>query len=190
MLRDFTAVTAGDHIDWITTSPAAIRLTLSSKVDQKARNWPSFFSAIRASIVLSISSLVMLPLSPYFRSPRASSAIAASMIPIEGMLTSAVLPLNSGLNSSTQLLISRPTRSGRMPRVSALEIVGMAVARPVGAAANSVDSTLSVYSTFTGRVPWRAMSEPSKLLPSRISGVMSPHILIFVMSTGCRLPDL
>ncbi len=38
MPRDFTAVIAGDHIDWITTSPEAIRLTLSSKVFQKARN--------------------------------------------------------------------------------------------------------------------------------------------------------
>ncbi len=33
-----TAATAGDHIDWITTSPDAIRLIDSSKVFQKARN--------------------------------------------------------------------------------------------------------------------------------------------------------
>ena len=61
-----TAATAGDHIDWITTSPEAIRLTDSSKVFQKARNWPSFLVLIRKSMVLSISALVMLPLSAYF----------------------------------------------------------------------------------------------------------------------------
>ncbi len=41
-----TAVTAGDHIDWITTSPEAIRLTDSSKVFHSARQWPAFFSSI------------------------------------------------------------------------------------------------------------------------------------------------
>ena len=59
-----TAVIAGDHMDWITTSPEAIRLTLSSKVFQKARNWPAFLASVKIAIVLSISSLVMLPLSP------------------------------------------------------------------------------------------------------------------------------
>ena len=32
---------AGDHMDWITTSPDAIRFTDSSKLFQKARNWPA-----------------------------------------------------------------------------------------------------------------------------------------------------
>lgn len=64
MPRARTAVTAGDHIDWITTSPEAIRLTDWSKVLQSARQWPARFSSISLSIVWSISSLVMLPLSP------------------------------------------------------------------------------------------------------------------------------
>ena len=105
MPRERTAVTAGDHIDCSTTSPEAIRLTDSSNVVQNARNWPCALGLGQDSIVLSISSLVMLPLSPYLMSPRASIAMAASMIPIEGTSTSAVLPLNSGLSSSAQLAI-------------------------------------------------------------------------------------
>ena len=60
-----TAVTAGDHIDWITVSPEAIRLTLSLKSFQKARNWPAFLASVRIFMVRSISALVMLPLSGY-----------------------------------------------------------------------------------------------------------------------------
>ena len=115
-----TAATAGDHIDWMTTSPEAIRLTLSSKDFQKARNWPSCLALIRKSIVLSISSLVMLPLSAYLMLPIASMIIAASMMPIDGMLRIEVLPLKAGSMMSAQVVISRPTRSGRMPSVSAL----------------------------------------------------------------------
>src|SRR6266852_3710566 len=115
-----TAETAGDHLDWITTSPEAIRLTDSSKVFQKARNWPSFLVLIRKSMVLSISALVMLPLSTYLAMPAASQIIAASMMPIEGMFRIDVLPLNLGSRMSFQLSILRPTRSGRMPSVSAL----------------------------------------------------------------------
>ena len=115
-----TAVTAGDHIDWITTSPEAIRFTDSSKVFQKARNWPSFLVLIRKSMVLSISGLVMLPLSPYLMMPADSQIIAASMMPIDGMLRIEVLPLNFGSRMSFHESILRPTRSGRMPSVSAL----------------------------------------------------------------------
>src|SRR6516165_486867 len=115
-----TAATAGDHIDWITTSPDAIRLTDSSKVFQKARNWPDFLVSIMKPIVLSISSLVMLPLSPYLMTPADSEIMAASMMPIDGMLRIDVLPLNFGSRMSFQLAMSRPTRSGRMPSVSAL----------------------------------------------------------------------
>ena len=115
-----TAVTAGDHIDWMTVSPEAIRLTLSLKSFQKARNWPAFLASVSTSIVMSISALVMLPLSGYLYLPIASTTIAASMMPIEGMLRIAALPLNSGLSSSAQLLIGRLIRSGRMPSVSAL----------------------------------------------------------------------
>src|SRR5690349_23851619 len=104
-----TAATAGDHIDWMTTSPEAIRLTDSSKVFQKARNWPAFLVSIRNEIVLSISSLVMLPLSPYLMIPADSQIIAASMMPIDGMLRIDVLPLNLGSRMSFQLAMSRPT---------------------------------------------------------------------------------
>ena len=55
---------AGDHIDWITTSPEAIRLTLSSKLFQNARNWPFCLASVKIAKVWSISSRVMLPLSP------------------------------------------------------------------------------------------------------------------------------
>src|SRR5215216_1047217 len=115
-----TAATAGDHIDWMTTSPDAIRFTLSSNDFQKARNWPDFLALIRKSMVLSISALVMLPLSAYLMLPVASMIIAASMMPIDGMLRIAVLPLNFGSMMSAQVVMSRPTRSGRMPSVSAL----------------------------------------------------------------------
>ncbi len=91
-----TAVTAGDHIDWITISPEAIRLTLSLKSFQNARNWPAFLASVRTPIVMSISGFVMLPLSAYLYLPSASTTIAASMMPIEGMLRIAALPLNSG----------------------------------------------------------------------------------------------
>src|ERR1700693_5123771 len=101
-----TAATAGDHIDWITTSPEDIRLTDSSKVFQKARNWPDFLVLIKKPMVLSISSLVMLPLSPYFMTPADSEIIAASMMPIEGMLRIEVFPLNLGSRMSFQLLMS------------------------------------------------------------------------------------
>ena len=65
-----TAVTAGDHIDWITVSPEAIRLTLSLKSDQKARNWPFFLASVSTLMVMSISAFVMLPLSGYLYWPR------------------------------------------------------------------------------------------------------------------------
>src|ERR1700680_1902402 len=100
-----TAATAGDHNDWMTTPPEALKLTDSSKVFQKARNWPDFLVSIRKAMVLSISSLVMLPLSPYFMTPADSLIIAASMMPIEGMLRIEVLPLNFGSRMSFQLLM-------------------------------------------------------------------------------------
>ena len=92
-----TAVTAGDHIDWITTSPEAIRLTRLVEVFQKARNWPAFLASIRivdglVDLVLGHVALVGV----LVRRRVASTTIAASMMPIEGMLRIAVLPLNSG----------------------------------------------------------------------------------------------
>src|ERR1700722_7400089 len=115
-----TAVTAGDHIDWMTVSPEAIRLTLSLKSFQKARNWPAFFASLGPPMVMSISGFVMLPLSGYLYLPVASTTMAASMMPIEGMFRIAALPRNSGFSSSAHELIGRLMRSGRMPSVSAL----------------------------------------------------------------------
>src|SRR6202158_514659 len=119
-----TLVTAGDHIDWITTSPDAIRLTLSLKSFQNARNCPAFFASIITAIVLSISAVVMLPLSTYFTLPVASDAIAASMMPIDGISRIATLPLNSGLSSSAQDAIGRLIKSGRVRRVAGV-VVGV-----------------------------------------------------------------
>src|ERR1700710_2936500 len=102
-----TAATAGDHIDWMITSPEAIRLTLSSKLFQKARNWPDFLVSIRKAMVLSISGFVMLPLSAYFTVPRDSMTIAASMMPMDGMLRIDALPLKAGSTRSFQWVIGR-----------------------------------------------------------------------------------
>src|ERR1700752_2172404 len=120
-----TLVTAGDHIDWITVSPDAIRLTDSLKSFQNARNWPAFLASVISFMVRSISALVMLPLSSYLCWPVASTTIAASMMPIEGMLRIAALPLNSGLINSTQDSIGRLLKSGGIPSASALQPVGI-----------------------------------------------------------------
>ena len=102
------------------TLAEAIRLTLSSKDFQNARNWPFFLASVKIAMVLSISSRVMLPLSGYLYSPIYSTTIAMSMIPMDEMSRIDALPLNSGFRSSDQLLIGRLIRSGRMPSVSAL----------------------------------------------------------------------
>src|SRR5271169_505002 len=118
-----TAATAGDHIDWITTSPDAIRLIDSSKLFQNARNWPAFLASVRTAMVLSISDLVMLPLSGYFMTPIDSQTIAASMMPIDEMLRIDALPLYFGSSICFHWVIGSLTRSGRIPSVSALKIV-------------------------------------------------------------------
>src|SRR5207244_13141692 len=102
MPRARTAVTAGDHIDWMTTSPAAIRFTDSSKVVQNARNWPDFFASTRILIVLSISSFVMFALSPYLTSPLDSIATDASMIPVDVASRIADRPLTAHRGRSGQ----------------------------------------------------------------------------------------
>ena len=93
-----TAATAGDHIDWMTTSPAAINCTDWSNVVQVARKWPSFFSSISLSQVKSISCLVMLPLLPYLISPALSKHSAASMMPIAGHVEDRGLALEFGID--------------------------------------------------------------------------------------------
>src|SRR5258708_10516355 len=133
MPRERTAAPAGDHIDWITTSPDAIRFTDWSNDDQKERKWPDFLTSIITLRVLSISSLVMLPLLPYLMSPRASIAIATSMMPMVGLSCSAALPLKSLDNRSPQLVIGPPPSSPRMPSESALVSVGTPVTHSVGA---------------------------------------------------------
>src|SRR5437588_12586946 len=120
-----TLVTAGDHIDWITTSPEAIRFTLSLKSFQNARNCPDFLASMSVLIVRSISGFVMLPLSLYLWPPIDSTTIAASMIPMDGMLRIDALPLNSALSSSDQEPIGRLIRSGRMPSIAALQAAGI-----------------------------------------------------------------
>src|SRR5471030_3128028 len=102
---------------------------------------------------MSISFLVMLPLSGYLYLPMASTTIAASIMPIEGMFRIEALPLNSGFNNSAQEVIGRLMRSGRMPRVSALYVVGINVTHCVGVAENLVEPSPSTNMTFFGAVP-------------------------------------
>src|SRR5579862_353295 len=105
-----TAATAGDHIDWITTSPEAIRLIDSSKLFQKARNWPAFLASVNTFMVVSISALDMLPLSLYLVTPIDSQIIAASMMPIDEMLRIEALPLYFGSSSCFHWVIGSLTR--------------------------------------------------------------------------------
>src|SRR6185436_3616427 len=190
MPRERTAVTAGDHIDCTIVSPEAIRLTDSSKVFQNARNCPSFLALVSSSMVLSISALVISPLSAYFMSPRASSAIAASMMPIEGTDTIAVLPLNLGFKRSAQVSIFS-TLSGRIPSVSALYTVGTPVAHLVGFLAKSLAPGPSTYCTSYGRQPWVDTFLPSGYSPLvKIGTTLSHHLKRFSRSIGCSVPFL
>src|SRR6516165_4356787 len=167
MPRALTAVTAGDHIDWTTTSPEAIKFTDWSKFVQKARNWPDFLMSVMISKVLSISARVMLPLLPYLMSPRASSAIATSMLPTTAVSLSAALPLYFGSIRAVQLVIASlpPTRSGRTPSVSALNTVGTIVSQSVGSLANFLPSGPSQNPVMTGESPWFGIGLPLGNLP-------------------------
>ena len=126
-------------MDWMTTSPEAIRFTLSLKSLQKALNCPDFLASVNIFIVRSISALVMFPLSGYVYSPMASTTIAASIMPIEGIFKIHALPLNSGFKSSAQVFIGRLIRSGLIPRVSALYTVGISVTYLLGSDENSFE---------------------------------------------------
>src|SRR3954464_12238668 len=53
-------------MDWMTTSPEAIRLTLSLKSFQNARNWPARLASVSTFMVRSISARAMLPFSAFF----------------------------------------------------------------------------------------------------------------------------
>ena len=83
----------------------------------------------------------------------ASTTIAASIMPIDGMFNIEAFPLNSGFNSSAHELIGLLIKSGRMPKVSALYTVGISVTYCVGSDANSFDLAPLRYITFFGAVP-------------------------------------
>src|SRR5258708_32339344 len=129
-------------MDWITTSPDAIRFTDWSNEDQNERKCPDFLISIITLRVLSISSFVILPLLAYLTSPRASIAMATSMMPIVGLSCNAALPLKSPWSRSPQLVIGRPARSGRTPEGSALQTgappVPHAAPSPLGPFGHSV----------------------------------------------------
>src|SRR5216684_89868 len=161
MPRVLTAVTAGDHIDWMTTSPEAIRFTDWSNEVQNERNCPLFLMSLINAIVLSISSRVIFPLLRYRRSPRASTAMATSMTPIVGLSWSADLPLKSGLIRSAQLVIGRPVRSGRTPSVSAFVTDGIPVTQSLGPPANFWPSGPVAYRMAYGATPCVDALRPS-----------------------------
>src|SRR5271156_6141668 len=183
-----TAVTEYAYIYWIKTSPDAISLIDSSKLFQNARNWPAFLASIRTPIVLSISALVMLPLSPYLISPIDSQIIAASMMPIDEMLRIDALPLYFGSSICFHWVIGSLTRSGRMPSVSALKIVGIRLNHWVGCLENVFASLPVRKLTLIGAVPWVEAFLPSGISPRVKIGTTLSNSLMRVMSIGCRLP--
>ena len=69
----------------------------------------------------------------------ASTTIAASIMPIEGIFKIHALPLNSGFKSSAQVFMGRLIRSGLIPRVSALYTVGINVTYLLGSDENSFE---------------------------------------------------
>ena len=66
-VEDIFGITQQEQTDFANitlASPEAIRFTDSSKLFQNALNCPDFLASVKIAMVLSISSLVMLPLSP------------------------------------------------------------------------------------------------------------------------------
>ena len=137
-------------------------------------------------MVLSISALVMFPLSPYCTRPLVSSAMATSMTPIAAWSCSAALPLKSGLIRSAQLVTGRPTRSGLMPSVSPLVMVGVPVSQSVGVLENFCP-VWSQYSTVQGAVPCVAALRPSGYSPLVNSGIVLSQYLNLAMGIGCSV---
>src|SRR5882724_3975840 len=113
--------------------------------------------------------------------------MAASMMPMDGMLRIAALPLNSGFSNSFQLSIGRLIRSGRMPSVSALYTVGIRVMYCVGAAENVFDAGCSRYITFFGAVPWSPTFLPATS-PLVNNVVILSAFLMRLVSMPSRLP--
>jgi len=101
-------VTAGDHIDWMTTSPEAMRLTDWSTFCRKSRKLPAFFD-VRSLMVWSISGLRQLPLSPY----SCADASSHHRVQMHRGIDERGLAFNCGLtDSSAQLLDLATDRSG------------------------------------------------------------------------------
>src|SRR6218665_307523 len=119
--------------------------------------------------------------------PMAWTTMAASMMRMEGMFSSAVRPLNSGLSSSAQESIGRPIRSGRMPSVSALYTVGISDMYCVGAAANFLYFSPSREITFLGAVPCSPTALPATM-PVVNSVVILSAFLMRRLSMPLRLP--
>src|ERR1700720_4509207 len=82
-----------------------------------------------------------ISLSRYLSWPADSNAIMASMMPLVGIFWIAVLPLKSGVIRSAQVVMLRPTRSGRIPSVSALKTPGKKFTQSVLAAEGPPSST-------------------------------------------------
>ncbi len=59
-------------------------------------------------------------------------ARAVSITPMVGCSCSAARPLKSGDSRSAQLVTGRPVRSGRMPSVSPLVIIGSTISHSLG----------------------------------------------------------
>src|SRR5581483_358099 len=88
-----SCATAGDHIDSTTTAFEAIRLTDSWKFAQYARNCPDFLYVVAIFTTLSISALVMLPMSLGLKMPSAFRALPMSCMTMPGSFSSPTRPL-------------------------------------------------------------------------------------------------
>ena len=111
------------------------------------------------------------------------------MMPIEGMSTGAVLPLNSGLSSSAQLvdLAARPGRAGcracRRCRLSGSRSRSRSGRR--GTPSRPAPST---YCTSNGRMPWLRDLPAVRVLALGEDRDDLSQRLILVRSIGCMTP--
>ena len=83
--------------------------------------------------------------------------------------------------------MGRLIRSGRMPRVSALYVVGMSDMYWVGLVAKVLDFSPSRKITFLGAVPWSPISLPATL-PVVNTEVILSAFLMRLVSMPLRLP--
>ena len=108
------------------------------------------------------------------------------MMPMVGLSCSAALPLNSGLSRSAQLVILRPVRSGRMPSVSPLVTVGIAVTHSVGVGLTFCPSAPVAYMIMVGVMPCCGTLRPSGYSPLVNSGIVSFQYLNLASGSACR----